>query len=198
METFLYSTLDDKRLVELLLQDDAGAWDYVLTEIISPLCRARKYIEICKKNSISSDSLITQVWMLLRKNDYSRLRTFAFRSSLKTYLFIIVREAQRIEFREQIGKIPFVLSENDDFCSLIASRKGSDSIELKEEMSLANEALGQLWRENAKQAWVLLLRNSLNLSTREVASFLGESIANVDQMNKRAKSKLKKIRREIQ
>lgn len=197
MPGYEYEKLDDRKLVDLLLQEDAGAWDYLLLEVIAPLCRTRKYLEICSKNSISVDSLLSQVWMILHKNDYHRLRAFAFLSSLRTYLFIIVREAQREELREKIGKIPTALSVVDDEYPLMA-RNESDSAELKDEIRQANEGLAQLWRENAKQAWVLLMRNSLGLSSRDVAVFLDESISNVDQMNKRAKSKMKQFKEEKQ
>ena len=121
MPVFEYDKLDDRKMVELLLSEDEGAWNYLLLEVIAPLCRSKKHLEICSKNSISIDSLISQVWMLLHRNDYRRLRIFAFRSSLKSYLFIIIREAQREERREIIGKIPLDLSEIDDDFPPIAS-----------------------------------------------------------------------------
>ena len=188
-----YSELDDRSLVELLLSEDQGAWNYFVLKFITPLCYTRKYLEICSRYSLPSDSLVTQVWMILRNNDYRRLRAFVFRSSLKTYLTFIVREAQRKELREKIGKNPYFLSEDDTFCARIASKQTSDSFELKDEIALANEVLAQLWKENPRQAWVLLMRNSLELPAKEVASFLEESVDNVNQMNTRAHKQLKKF-----
>ena len=190
-----YKDISDKKLVGLLLQEDMNAWDYVLTELVAPICYSRKYTEICAKNSISPDSLITRVWMLLRNNDYRKLHLFRGDSSFTTYLFIVVREAQRYEVREKNGKISLVLSEDDTYCSQIMSREGSDSAELQDEMRFANELFAGLWQENPQQALVLLMRNALNLSAREVASFLNESAGNVDQMNSRAKTKMRKLRR---
>ena len=188
-----YSEMDDRSLVDLLISEDSKAWDYFILNIIAPLCRTRKHMEMCSKNSISTNSLITQVWMILHKNNYQRLRNFAFRASLRTYLTFIVREAQRKELQEKIGKVPLVLSEDDTYCSLIISRETSDSSEIKDEVSLANEMLAQLWVKNPRQAWVLLMRNCLELSAKEVASFLDESIDNVNQMNTRGHKELKKL-----
>ena len=58
---------------------------------------------------------------------------------------------------------------------------------------MANEVLAQLWVKNPRQAWVLLMRNCLELSAKEVASFLDESIDNVNQMNTRGHKELKKL-----
>jgi len=195
MTTDKYAALSDRELVALLLQEDSGAWDYLLFDVIAPLCRTRKYLEICKKFSIPFDSLVTAVWMILHKNDYKRLRIFRFGSSFKTYLYLIVREAQRNEVNNVLGKIPLELSEDDDCYTQIADRNNYDSVELKEELNAANGLLARLWLENPQQAWVLLMRNSLNLSSKEVAALLNESPANVDQLNSRAKAKMKQLSR---
>lgn len=191
-----YADLTDQDLVALLLQSDPGAWDYVLLELVAPLTRTRKYVEIFNKHGLSTDILISRVWMILEKDDYRRLRAFRFGASFKTYLFIIVREAQKYEIQEKIGKNPYILSEDDDFCSRIASKEGIDSPELKDEVQYANELIGRLWQDNPLQAWVLIMRNSLKLSAKDVSSFLNESSGNVDQLNKRAKEKLKALRKE--
>lgn len=191
-----YADLTDQDLVALLLQSDPGAWDYVLLELVAPLTRIRKYVEIFNKHGLSTDILITRVWMLLEKDDYRRLRAFRFGASFRTYLFIIVREAQKYEMKEKIGKNPYILSEEDDFGSQIPGKEGTDSPELKDEMRYANNLVGRLWQDNPLQAWVLIMRNSLKLSAKEVSSFLNESSSNVDQLNKRAKEKMNALRKE--
>lgn len=191
-----YADLTDQDLVALLLQSDQGAWDYVLLELVAPLTRIRKYVEIFNKHGLSTDILITRVWMLLEKDDYRRLRAFRFGASFKTYLFIIVREAQKYEIQEKIGKNPYILSDEDDFGTQIPDKEGTDSPELKDEMRYANNLVGRLWQDNPLQAWVLIMRNSLKLSAKEVSSFLNESSSNVDQLNKRAKEKMNALRKE--
>lgn len=194
--TIKYSELSDQDLVTLLLQSDPGAWDYVLLDLVTPLTRSRKYVEILGKHGLSTDILISRVWMILEKDDYRRLRAFRFGASFRTYLFIIVREAQKYEIQEKIGKNPYLLSDDDDFGSQIAGKEGADSPELKDEMQYANELLSQVWQENPLQAWVLIMRNGLKLSAKEVGTFLNESSSNVDQLNKRAKEKMKILRKE--
>ena len=191
-----YADLTDQDLVALLLQSDPGAWDYVLLELVAPLTRIRKYVEIFNKHGLSTDILITRVWMLLEKDDYRRLRAFRFGASFRTYLFIIVREAQKYEMKEKIGKNPYILSDEDDFGTQIPDKEGTDSPELKDEMRYANNLVGRLWQDNPLQAWVLIMRNSLKLSAKEVSSFLNESSSNVDQLNKRAKEKMNALRKE--
>ena len=190
-----FASLSDHELIDLLLQEDQGAWEYVLLNLVAPLSRQSKYMQICKKYNISPDSLVTAVWMILHNNDYQRLRLFRFEASFKTYLFIIVREAQRNEVKQTLGKIPLELSENDDYSTQIADGRHYDSPEVKDEVNFANGLLAQLWRDNPKQAWVLLMRTCLGLSAKAVSSFLGETAANVDQMNSRAKAKMNQLRR---
>lgn len=190
-----YNSLPDKELVDLLIQNDSGAWDYLLLDVVAPLSRMRKYVEICNRYAISSDSLVTRVWMMLTKDDCRRLRNFRFAASFKTYLFIIVREAQRYEIREKTGKIQFVLSEDNEFCSRIRCKDRSDAPDLVDEMRYTNTLLGKLWQENPRHAWVLLMRNSLNMSAKETAAFLDLKESNVDQMNKRAKHRMSELRK---
>ena len=190
-----HSVLPDRELVDLLIQNDSGAWDYLLLEVIAPLSRMRKYVEICNRYGLSTDSLVTRVWMMLTRNDFRRLRNFRFEASFKTYLFIIIREAQRAEVREKTGKIQFVLSEDNEFCSRIRCKDRSDAPDLVDEMRYTNTLLGKLWQENPRHAWVLLMRNSLNMSARETAAFLDVKESNVDQMNKRAKYRMNELRK---
>ncbi len=190
-----HSVLPDRELVDLLIQNDSGAWDYLISEVIAPLSRMRKYVEMCNRYGLSTDSLVTRVWMMLTRNDFRRLRNFRFGSSFKTYLFIIVREAQRAEIREKTGKIQFVLSEDNEFCSRIRCKDRSDAPDLVDEMRYTNILLGRLWQENPRHAWVLLMRNSLNMSAKETAAFLNVKESNIDQMNKRAKRRMSELRK---
>ena len=190
-----YASLPDRELVDLLLQGNQKAWDYVLLNLVAPLSRQSKYMQICKKYSISPDSLVTAVWLILYKNDYQRLRLFRFESSFKTYLFIIVREAQRNEVKQTLGHIPPEMSEVEDLIPLIADRRHCDTPEVKDEIDFANELFAQLWRESPKQAWVLLMRTCLDLPAKTVALFMEESASNVDKMNSRAKEKMNQLRK---
>ncbi len=186
---------NDKELVAKLTAGDDAAWTYILVEVIAPLTRMRKYTETFFRYSLSTDAIITRCWMILQHNDYARLRKFRFESSLKTWLYLIVWEASACEIREKTGKIPFELSETDNFDALIATASSKD-LELKDEMRLANQMLSKLWAESPRQVLVLLSRNCLNLASREVGAFLNESVSNVDQLNKRAKEKMKTFRKE--
>ncbi len=190
-----FELISDRDFVACLLQNDPAAWNYLLVELVTPMTRYSKYARICAKYNIPPDSLVTRVWLLLRKNDFRKLRLFRFDSAFTTYLFIIIREAQRYEIKETLGKIPCELSENDCLCTQIVSKTRSDSVELTDEMNYANKLLSVLWDDNPQQAWVLLMRNSLKLSSKEVALFLNKSSENVDQMNSRAKIKMKQLKK---
>lgn len=194
MSTSNYASLSDRNLVDLLLQGNQKAWEYVLINLVAPLSRQSKYLQICKKYNISPDALVTATWQILHKNDYQRLRLFRFESSFKTYLFLIVREAQRNEVKQALGKTPLELSEEEDISSLIADKRHGDSPEVKDEIDFANRIFAQLWRENPKQAWVLLMRTCLGQPAKVVASFMNETPSNVDQLNSRAKDKMKKLK----
>ncbi len=191
-----FDACSDRELVAALIANDGRAWEYVLVEVLAPILKMQKYTSICRDHSLSSDAVLTRVWMILQKNDYARLRKFRFEASFKTYLFLIVREAQRSELREKIGKVPLVLSDDEAYTTQIACSRSDDTCEIEDEMSVANRLLGRLWKDNPKQAMVLLMRTTLGITSKDVALFLQESSANVDQLNKRAKEKMKALRKE--
>ena len=64
MSTNQYASLTDRELIYLLLQEDMKAWNHVLLNMVAPLSRMSKYLQICRKHNISPDSLVTAVWIV--------------------------------------------------------------------------------------------------------------------------------------
>ena len=71
---------DDHRLVAALMADDDAAWNYVVTEMITPLVRAnvKGIAEMLYRYSIPTDALAGKVFLDLRKSNYTALRNFRF------------------------------------------------------------------------------------------------------------------------
>ena len=57
--------MDDRQLVRALMSDDEAAWNYVVTELITPLVRAnvRGMAEILSRYSIPTDALAGKVFL---------------------------------------------------------------------------------------------------------------------------------------
>jgi len=191
-----YATLDDRNLVALLVDGQLQAWNYLLRQVVAPLVETHKCSAICDRYSIELDAVCSQVWTICYKNEYERLRAFRFESSLKTYLSWIVRDALRVEVRKVVGKVPLDLFDDlapyEETVSVPANRQ----IEIDEALDRASVLMGELWKQNPQQVLVLLLREHLMMSGKDVAQLLGMTLSNVNQVKKRAIERMMKLKEE--
>jgi DNA-directed RNA polymerase specialized sigma subunit, sigma24 homolog len=188
---------NDHELVDLLLIHDQAAWEYLCTEIIAPLSKSQKYFEMFRRHSIPLDSIVGQVYSDLIQNDFQKLRRFRFEGPLKAWLFFQIRDSVKKILRENMGKIPLVLSENGGGEPYIGcAEPEDDEISRRIYRENANYYIAQLWKKEPMKAYVLLLRTTNGLSAREVAALLGQSDSNIAQLNHRAKAAMLKLREE--
>ena len=188
--------MDDRQLVRALMSDDEAAWNYVVTELITPLVRAnvRGMAEILSRYSIPTDALAGKVFLDLRKNDFIALRNFRYECRFSSFLYWRIYHAAQGLIRETSKEFDFLLSDEVLENAQTTQKDSSQSTQLKDEIKSTNCLLARLWTQNPTYALVLLLRNNLGLSSKGVGSFLGKTINNVDQINIRAQKAMRKFR----
>ena len=188
--------MDDRQLVRALMSDDEAAWNYVVTELITPLVRAnvRGMAEILSRYSIPTDALAGKVFLDLRKNAFIALRNFRYECRFSSFLYWRIYHAAQGLIRETSKEFDFLLSDEVLENAQTTQKDSSQSTQLKDEIKSTNCLLARLWTQNPTYALVLLLRNNLGLSSKVVGSFLGKTINNVDQINIRAQKAMRKFR----
>ena len=193
-----YGELDDRKLVLALMKDGEAAWNYVVTELITPLVRAniKGIAEMLRRYSIPVDALAGKVFLDLRKNDFVALRNFRFECRFSSFLYWRLYHAAQGLIRETSKEFDFLLSDEVLEDAQTPQKDSSQSTQLKDEIDSTNRMLARLWVQNPTYALVLLLRNDLGLSSKVVGSFLGKTINNVDQINIRAQKAMRKFRDE--
>ena len=193
--------IDDRRLVSGLMSDDEAAWNYVVTELITPLVRAnvKGIAELLNRYSIPVDALAGRVFLDLRKNDFIALRNFRYECRFSSFfywrLYYAVQELIR-ENGKEILLPPSDEGAEDPLTGLEDPTDYSKQTEVRDEIESTNRLLARLWKQNPTYALVLLLRIDLGLSSKVVGAFLGKTISNVDQINIRAQKAMRKFRDE--
>lgn len=184
---------DDHVLVENLIAKDNGAWTYVFGDLLLPsIRRNRKWSEILHRHAIPQEAVATDVYLYLMANGAANLRGFRFDCSFTTHLFNATRAAMTTIVRALGKEIP---SDMSDF-EWVVAQKGQTRISpdralmRREALESANGHLAELWDANPVHTVVLLLRECEGLRAKEVSSILGLTPANVDQIHKRAKTKI--------
>ena len=190
--------MDDRQLVQALMADDETAWNYVVAELITPLVRAniKGIAEMLRRYSIHPDALAGKVFLDLRKNDYVALRNFRYECRFSSFLYWRIYHAAQGLIRETSKEFDFLLSDEVLEDAQTTQKDSSQSTRLKDEIESTNRLLSRLWAQNPTYALVLLLRNECGLSSKEVGSFLGKTVNNVDQINIRAQKAMRKLRDE--
>lgn len=193
-----WGEMGDRKLVSALIEDDETAWNYVVTELVTPLVRAnvKGVAEMLNRYSIPVDALAGKVFLDLRKNDFVALRNFRYECRFSSFLYWRIYNAAQGLIRETSKEFDFLLSDEVLENAQTTQKDSSQSTQLKDEIKSANCMLARLWAQNPTYALVLLLRNDLGLSSRVVGSFLGKTINNVDQINIRAQKAMRKFRDE--
>jgi len=193
-----FGEMDDRQLVSSLMSGDEAAWNYVVKELIRPLVKGniKGIAEILRRYSIPTDALAAQVFLDLSKNDFIALRNFRYECRFSSFLYWRIYYAAQKLIRETSELYDYLLSDEVLENTLTTGEDSPKSTRLKDEIESTNRLLAQLWSQNPTYALVLLLRNSLGLSSKSVGSFLGRTINNVDQINIRAQKAMRRLRDE--
>lgn len=149
-----YQDLSDKELVDLILQKgNEEAMLYIIFEKYDPLLK-----KLCKRyyeDFFFYEQLQTELYILLKENDWHALRSFGWRSSFGTWLGIVAGNLFINKMHELIGISKFSISIGED---VVKGEFNPPILELPLEhdinMVLLIEAIQQL--EDKDQRFILL------------------------------------------
>lgn len=203
-----YDILTNMEMVELLKQEDQGAWTYVLEKVVD---QEKRSVANSRKRTdwgITIESLLGQLYeeMVGQK----KLDMYEGRGSLIGWLRMYLRgylnrqnpengrfvslDAQPLESEDESAisleeKISFQQSEMHSRNAYV----DEDLHVLKhEQWEIVQKCFKNLWQGNTIQAYVMLLKLRFHMSSLEIKERLGlTSAANVDQMFSRAVKKMK-------
>jgi hypothetical protein len=193
----LLASLSDRELVDRLINNDSVVWNVVIVEMILPLAKTRKFVEILTKVNQPIESLPGVVYLDLQKNDFLKLKNFRFDGPFRAWLYFQVRNAVKTIVRESRSPFSNSLSDDELDRALDGWCTHDHPAGLLDEMNMGEACFAQLWRNNPKYAYVLLLKNKLELSSEDVSVLLDLSSANnVDQINRRAKQQMRQFKKE--
>lgn len=186
----------DRALVARLVAGESVAWDAVQHDIVVPLFRAniKGIAQQCSRVGLSDDAVFSRLYVNLSRDGFAPLRAFRFGCAFSSWLYWHVWNAAQGAIREATGKIDLTLSEPAELDTLTWQKESPSGTETAEELDEANRLLARLWERNPLYALVLVLRNDVELSAKEVGRLLGKSPANVDQINHRAQARMRNLR----
>lgn len=187
-----FDSSSDRRLVGLLIDNDEEAWKCVIGETILPyISRHKQGIgSLLEEYSIQPESVVSQVYLSLMKNEAAVLRKFRFECKFSTYAYMWVLDAVQSEIRRVCDKRVEPLKLYDEFPvgNVIEGVQTHESLEQSQGLLLS------LFNKNPIYYCVLCYRVILNKTSKETAVALHKSVANVDQLLHRAQAVLRKKR----
>lgn len=191
-DQFHFDSADRETVRRLLLYDNV-VWFEVTQTILLPLARCRKYVETLRRFQLEPEDLVSEVYKIVHRDHFARLKKFRFECSLKSWFYNILREAySRILFRyeKKKRKITTVSSEIAVNRAQSTIKDGYREIAAVETKRKLNRALVRLWDRNPAEALTFLLREHLELTSKEAAQLLGKTVNHIDVLNMRAKKHL--------
>lgn len=193
------ASLADRDLIARLVAGDSDAWDAIQHDIVTPLFRAniKGIAQQCARVGLSDNAVFSRLYVNLSRDGFAPLRAFRFDCAFSSWLYWHVWNAAQGAIREVTGKIGQKLSAPNGLDALTRQEETHSGAETAEELDEANRLLAQLWESNPVYALVLVLRNDVGLSAKETGSFLGKTVANVNQINHRAQSRMRKLRAQL-
>lgn len=187
---------DDRELVSRLIEMDAAAWEFVIGERIFPaLARSAKWSSMLRRYCVSHEDVASEVFYMVTADNCRHLREFRYECAFSTRLYDWIMAAMTTIVRKLGKEIPKDLSDfNGEIALTQQSQLSAGDIAVaREALEGVNTQLVAVWEANPVQTLVLLMRDAGGLSAKEVAVIFGVSPANVDQMHKRAKTRLEKL-----
>lgn len=183
---------DDRLLISLLMNYDEAAWNYVITDVVKPVSLSERLPirRIFQRYGIPIDSVGGEVFDILQKNEFAVLRSFRYDCKFTSFLFWYIRDAANKIIRKYCKKNEDMLSDTLLENTLKMSKDSSSDLTLQDDVAMRNQMLAKLWQKNPAQAFVLLLRQDLELSSKTVGVLLDKTPGNIDKMNQRAKEQM--------
>ncbi|MBQ9430434.1 MAG: hypothetical protein IJU44_02675 [Kiritimatiellae bacterium] len=191
---------DDRNLVELLLANDHSAWEFVILTVAMRLTRERKYTGMISRTSYEPYDVVNTLYQQLSKDNFARLRNFAFKGSFDGWLrteFLraveIVTGITGAKDRMQKADREIPTDPTDPFSAIGKSESHAIDIEIADKKMDERENFVEFWRQDPESAYALLMKDELKLPSKVIGMFLGRPFNTVDQKVKRARDCLKKM-----
>ena len=183
-----FETLSDRELVALLLANDQEAVEYVFFYRCNGMFA--HIVHNVFQSQGKKEELISEFYIYLSENDWSRLRQFEFKSALNTWLTVI---AVRFFRKKRISQTKLVVVEPQ---LIVETQKNEvDDYDILHELSRLElyKAIDQLSKPRERYA---LLADLTGKSAEEIASDMGCTVSAVYNLTKKARMELKTILKE--
>ena len=183
-----FDSLTDRELVALLLANDQEAIEYVFFYRCNGM-----FAHIVNSVFMSQgkkEELITEFYLYLSENEWSRLRQYEFKASLNTWLTVI---ALRFFKKIRISQTKLVMVDPQ---LIVETRKNeSDDYDVINEMSRLElyKAIDRLSKPRERYA---LLADLTGKRAEDIAAEMGCTVAAVYNLTKKARMELKSIMQE--
>ena len=187
---------DQQHIVQLLIQSDEQAWAQLIGDVIKPSLYSRRHHikELLDRHGVSLESVVSQLYLKLTRNEAAVLRNFRHECRLSSYLYMHVLDAAQSEIRkEQQGRCPPFLqtpieAAKTEGCSL------EEYLDCAEQLRAASTLLLELQKQHPLYYCVLCLRILFNKTSKETAVLLHKSVNSIDQILHRAQATLRRYR----
>lgn len=190
--------MDDHVLVKQLIKNDDQAWAFVQKELVQPLVEAnvKGVRQQLARAGLPQDAVMSRLYENLSRREFAPLRAFRFECAFSSWIYWHVWNAAQGAIREVRPKIEAEMSDDTwlDSLSDTMTPPPDRAVSDDEEREGLNSLLAALWKKNPMRAIVLLLRGELDISSKDVAAFLGKEPSNVDQIFHRAQATMRRLR----
>lgn len=183
-----FDSLTDRALVDLLLANDQEAVEYVFFHRCNGMFA--HIVHTVFQSQGRKEELVTEFYLYLSENDWSRLRQFEFKSGLNTWLTVV---AVRYFKKKRISQTKTVLVEPQ---LIVETQKNvADDYDIMQEMSRMElyKAIDRLSKPRERYA---LLADLTGKSAEEIAADMGCTVSAVYNLTKKARMELKTLLKE--
>ena len=183
-----FESLSDRELVALLLANDQEAVEYVFFYRCNGMFA--HIVHSVFQSQGKKEELISEFYIYLSENDWSRLRQFEFKSALNTWLTVI---AVRFFRKKRISQTKLVAVEPQ---LIVETQKNeADDYDVLHELSRLElyKAIDRLSKPRERYA---LLADLTGKGAEEIAADMGCTVSAVYNLTKKARMELKTILKE--
>ena len=187
----------DERIIVGLIASEASAWVCLSESYGSGLIRYRRELS---DFSLGIDDLFNEICLCLQEDDCRRLRRCQSRGwSLTGLMFYTALEAKKrllYKFRRDRDAGLSDEAEVDALQGQVGEPRDECDRRVEQRDAL-NRAFLILWRSKPQMANIYLMREKLEMPSKQVSAVLNVAVNTVDVTVKRAKSELKKLLKDM-
>lgn len=183
---------DPESAIQRLKSSDMRFWTKVRDAVIVPYLRKSRYGEMARKKNVDDDEVYGYVYTMMVHN--GKLNEIREKNQLARFLEQYARKYVQMLYTVRKRKVTEEPISDDGWAEWERNHVHEILLEEKKarQRDLISAAVRKLWKENPKQAYVLVLRTKNSLSSREVKNLCGISTEqNVNKIFERGKSAMR-------